>query len=315
MGKRHLKKDLLAIVAAHHIPYAATATVAYPQDLKQKIRRALEIQGPTMVQIHSPCPLGWRHEAVEEGILFHPHTTINRLLLRGHEHVVGVELVSLEKLPNRDGVIRRLPFEGTERVLEADMVMPAIGERVDRGPLASLLPEGLDRVATADPWGGLPDEPDVFVGGDARGRGSIAASVADDARAALAIAQWVRKGQRPDSGQVETIGFDELNTAYFDRSPRIEPDRVPPAKRRADTEIERGLSEAQAHAEAQRCLSCGNCLACDTCWTICPDNAVVKLAQYAVDASAYDFDYDFCKGCGLCAHECPTGYIAMESEP
>lgn len=62
MGKRHLKKDILSIVAAHHIPYAATTSVAYPSDLRKKIRRAMEIEGPTFIQIHSPCPLGWGHE-------------------------------------------------------------------------------------------------------------------------------------------------------------------------------------------------------------------------------------------------------------
>ncbi len=62
MGKRHLKKDILSIVAAHHIPYAATASVAYPPDLRKKVRRALAIEGPTFLHVHSPCPLGWGHD-------------------------------------------------------------------------------------------------------------------------------------------------------------------------------------------------------------------------------------------------------------
>lgn len=63
MGKRHLKKDLLAIVAAHHIPYAAAASVAYPADLQRKVRYAMGIDGPTFLVVHSPCPLGWRHDS------------------------------------------------------------------------------------------------------------------------------------------------------------------------------------------------------------------------------------------------------------
>lgn len=62
MGKRHLKKDLLAIIAAHHIPYAATASVAYPSDLRSKVRRGIEIEGAAFLQVHSPCPLGWMHD-------------------------------------------------------------------------------------------------------------------------------------------------------------------------------------------------------------------------------------------------------------
>ena len=62
MGKRHLKKDILTIIASHHIPYAASASVAYPSDLRQKVRRAMEIDGPTFLLVHSPCPLGWGHD-------------------------------------------------------------------------------------------------------------------------------------------------------------------------------------------------------------------------------------------------------------
>ena len=65
MGKRHLKKDIISIVAAHHIPYAATASVAYPSDIRKKVRRAMEIEGPTFLIIHSPCPLGWGHDGAQ----------------------------------------------------------------------------------------------------------------------------------------------------------------------------------------------------------------------------------------------------------
>ncbi len=62
MGKRHLKKDIISIISAHHIPYAAATSVAYPSDVRKKVRRALAIDGPTFLLIHSPCPLGWGHD-------------------------------------------------------------------------------------------------------------------------------------------------------------------------------------------------------------------------------------------------------------
>lgn len=62
MGKRHLKKDIVSIVSAHHIPYAATASVAFPSDLRKKVRRAIAVEGPSFLQVHCPCPLGWGHE-------------------------------------------------------------------------------------------------------------------------------------------------------------------------------------------------------------------------------------------------------------
>ena len=56
----------------------------------------------------------------------------------------------------------------------------------------------------------------------------------------------------------------------------------------------------------------GNCFACDNCYGMCPDNAVLKLADGA--SEAYAFDLDYCKGCGICAEECPCGAIVMEPE-
>ena len=49
-----------SIAAAHGIPYVATASVAFPKDIENKVKKALSITGPKYMQIHSPCPLGWR---------------------------------------------------------------------------------------------------------------------------------------------------------------------------------------------------------------------------------------------------------------
>jgi pyruvate ferredoxin oxidoreductase beta subunit len=61
-GNPREKKPLTEIAAAHHIPYAASASVAYPQDVQKKVKKALQIRGPKFLQIHVPCPLGWRSE-------------------------------------------------------------------------------------------------------------------------------------------------------------------------------------------------------------------------------------------------------------
>ena len=57
------KKDIIAIMAAHRIPYAATATLAYPEDLIRKFQKAKSIRGAKFIHILSPCPPGWRSEA------------------------------------------------------------------------------------------------------------------------------------------------------------------------------------------------------------------------------------------------------------
>jgi pyruvate ferredoxin oxidoreductase beta subunit len=58
-GKLQQKKDVPAIMAAHGIDYVATASAAYPLDLFDKIRKAVEMEGTKYIHIHTPCPPGW----------------------------------------------------------------------------------------------------------------------------------------------------------------------------------------------------------------------------------------------------------------
>jgi len=61
VGNMRPKKPMPEIAMAHGIPYVATASVGFPQDLQRKVKKALSIKGPKYMQIHVPCPLGWRH--------------------------------------------------------------------------------------------------------------------------------------------------------------------------------------------------------------------------------------------------------------
>ena len=58
-GKKQKNKDVPAIMAAHGIPYVATASPAYPLDLYDKIKKAKTISGPKYIHVHTPCPSGW----------------------------------------------------------------------------------------------------------------------------------------------------------------------------------------------------------------------------------------------------------------
>jgi len=59
-GKPEWKKDLIAICVAHGIEYAATASIAFWNDYITKVRKAVEVDGPAVVHVLAPCPLGWR---------------------------------------------------------------------------------------------------------------------------------------------------------------------------------------------------------------------------------------------------------------
>ncbi len=64
-GKREGKKDIMSIMAAHRVPYAATLSIAHPGDFARKIRTALSLEGLRFLLMHSPCPTGWKSEPAE----------------------------------------------------------------------------------------------------------------------------------------------------------------------------------------------------------------------------------------------------------
>jgi len=94
-GKHHDKKDILGIMAAHRIPYAASVSLAHPEDLMRKFQHALDARGFRFLHILSPCPTGWKSEpadgiklvrlAVESGL--YPVIEI----VDGTEYTVNVE--------------------------------------------------------------------------------------------------------------------------------------------------------------------------------------------------------------------------------
>ena len=62
LGKKERKKNMPLIMAAHKIPYVATACPSYPTDLVNKLRKAKEIRGTKYIHILAPCPTGWRYD-------------------------------------------------------------------------------------------------------------------------------------------------------------------------------------------------------------------------------------------------------------
>ncbi len=62
VGKTEPKKDIMSIVVAHHVPYAATASISHWRDLMGKVRKALSKDGPSFMHVIAPCTRGWRFE-------------------------------------------------------------------------------------------------------------------------------------------------------------------------------------------------------------------------------------------------------------
>lgn len=248
-------------------------------------------------------------EALEEGVIIHEYRGIRRLILRG-ERVVGVEIVHMKKLKQASGQLRRVAFEGTETILNVEQVIPAIGQVID--------PLGMESIITnhshlpTNEWRQVPNHSGMYAGGDATGTaGTVTAAVGDGRRAAETIDCELRKQPLPTLPNFDPLPFNVLNINYYEYSPQVQEPVLPVEQRQGEEEITQTLSPPLVSTESQRCFSCGNCLACDNCWTLCPDSAVLKTKDIASDGSHYVFDYDYCKGCGLCAKECPCGFIDM----
>jgi formate dehydrogenase (NADP+) beta subunit len=251
-----------------------------------------------------------RH-ALEEDVKIHERRGIRRLIFRGGR-IAGVELVHMKEMDRGGGRRELVSFEGTETVLQVDHVIPAVGQEVDAAGFENLI--GAAPFFAPDDFGRLPDHPGIFAGGDARGHGgSVSAAVGDGRRAAIAIDAYIAGRDLPGAEPRHPIPIADLNLAYFDHAPRVEAKIAAPPVRTADAEIEGSIPHSGLEHEAHRCFSCGECMSCDNCWTLCPDNSVLK-ARSEGGRWRYVFDYDHCKGCGICAHECPVGYIAMRDE-
>jgi len=111
------------------------------------------------------------------------------------------------------------------------------------------------------------------------------------------------------------IPHSELFLGHFQYTPRNRRKIVSLSAEEALSNFEERLLpllEAQAQAEAKRCMSCGQCFECDNCVVYCPQTAVFKVKKNLSTTGRYvDTDYNKCIGCHICKDVCPTGYIQM----
>ena len=148
---------------------------------------------------------------------------------------------------------------------------------------------------------------------DAIGQGKRAAFAIDDAlraRAREPAADRARQdGPRRATRRGGAVPLAAIATHYHPARARAADRRLALSARLAGgDEVQLGLDIEDALGEATRCFSCGTCVSCDNCVIVCPDLAVER-----VDGGYRVLD-DYCKGCGLCVKECPTGSMDMISE-
>jgi NADPH-dependent glutamate synthase beta subunit-like oxidoreductase len=239
-------------------------------------------------------------EALEEGVTMRWLSTV----ARADEGRLLIEKMRLDDsgFPQPTG-----EFED----LSADCLVLALGQDADLAVL--------DGVPGVNFTGGTVDvgpdlmtgHPGIFAGGDmVPAERTVTVAIGHGKKAARAIDAWLRATTAPAAAPPELADFDRLDTWYYADAPVMERPRLQAARRIGTfDEVTGGLDASSALFEARRCMSCGNCFGCDNCYGVCPDNAIVKLS-----AGKYVIDYDYCKGCGMCAAECPCGSINMVPE-
>jgi NADPH-dependent glutamate synthase beta subunit-like oxidoreductase len=203
------------------------------------------------------------------------------------------------------------PIPGSTFTLPAAIALTAVGEDLEREAVTSLL-NGTAAGLPFDSWG-RTSLPTIFAGGDAAtGLGTVVEAIGSGRRAAEAMSAMFRGEEPADNVRGERITVEGLNLFYFPSAPRTVQRRqaVTDGPVRTFDEIDGGLNWAQAQGEALRCFSCGSCTHCDNCVTFCPDTSVSRDPA----TGEYLIDLTHCKGCGLCATECPTGALTLQPE-
>ena len=240
-------------------------------------------------------------EALQEGVLIKWLSTIKQ---------ASADSITVEKMV-LDGKGMPQPT-GEMETLAADSVVLALGQDVDLSLLDGVpgleLKDGVVQVG-ANMMTGFAG---IFAGGDmVPAERTVTVGIGHGRKAARHIDAWLRGAISEAPPKHESATFERLNTWYYSDAPKsVQP--VLDLVRRQSTfdEVLKGLDENNALYEARRCLSCGNCFECDNCYGVCPDNAVIKLGP----GKRFQFNLDYCKGCGICASECPCGAIKMVPE-
>jgi NADPH-dependent glutamate synthase beta subunit-like oxidoreductase/Pyruvate/2-oxoacid:ferredoxin oxidoreductase delta subunit len=293
-------------------------------------------------------------DALTEGVTILDGVMPVEVVLDSEGRATGLKIAKCKMVDNRPQ-----PVEGTEQLLEADLIVSAIGQGGDLSGLEEF--DNGHGLMDADKFYQMPDRPGHFVAGDiirphllttAIGQASIAAESIDVylkseefkkrpkvdkhhfhlldklREAGLQPEAYADRGETrgtsegkfavhnyEDRAAHEIVPATKLFLGYFTFTPRHKrQERVPTAEEVLGHFEERivVLSEEEARAEAERCMSCGMCFECDNCVIFCPQDAIFRVKKTEATTGRYvDTDYTKCVGCHICSDVCPTGYIDM----
>jgi Pyruvate/2-oxoacid:ferredoxin oxidoreductase delta subunit len=274
------------------------------------------------------------HEAEHEGVQFEfLLQPVKVSLLKNNKIRVKFQRM---RMRGRDQNHRpkAVPIPGAYVTREADGLIKAVGEGVD----LSWIPETLCRNGSIRVNSYLAtSHAKFFSGGDAVDQPrTIVTAIGAGKKAAISIDLYL-KGSTDDgvfskirvgnkgalsmeaylSGRNEgnwsdppkVLSYPQLNTLYFEHSPRVEMPKLGKDKALKDfSEVNLGFTSDEARISALRCFSCGTCNYCYNCYFFCPEGIVTLDPQHRVRK----VDLEHCKGCGTCEKVCPRNIVLMK---
>ncbi len=240
-------------------------------------------------------------EAIEEGVSMKWLSTISE----AEQGEIRIEKMALDEngYPQPTGEYESMP---------ADSVVLALGQETDLSFLSGIKNLVIDKGVVQVDANMMTSVPGIFAGGDmVPGERNVTVAIGHGKKAARAIDAYLEGRVLESDSPQQPATFSRLNTWYYADAPKTVRPQLDIVRRQTTfEEVLQGLTEENALFEARRCMSCGNCFECDNCYGVCPDNAIIKLGP----GKKFRINYDYCKGCGICANECPCGAIDMVSE-
>lgn len=254
-------------------------------------------------------------EALEEGITLLDRARLDGAIDGGAKGLT-LNCTRVAFVPGAErGQFTLTPIEGSKFTLDADAIVTSIGQDPD----LSVLGAGFSAA------GGLlktdaqmaTGTAGIYAGGDMTSMARfVTEAIGMGKRAAQAIARELRQREAGASSPPAPCYDDEpevplaaISTFYHPKDKRVRSVLLDAHERlQRSAEVQLGLEIEQALAESERCFSCGTCTHCDNCVVYCPDMAVKRVG------GGYIVLTDYCKGCGVCVKECPTGSMKMQEE-
>lgn len=225
--------------------------------------------------------------------------------------VAGITLVN-QVLGDKDDSGRRKPeqVEGAEFMLDCDMVIAATGQKPEATAVKGL-PADKGGMVICNPFTCETGKDGVYAGGDAVEVRTVIAAIADGKKAACSIDRFISgdKAVLQYEPEYPVVSKDAVlkRSGYFKDEGAIDLLTMDGGKRVKGFEnYVRTLTDAEAKAEASRCLNCGCGEGCGLCATICKEFAIHLAAP-----DTWEIDKDECVACGMCYNRCPNKNIEM----